>query len=233
MKTARFEVSDIQRKPTKHLPAPPFTTSTLQQEAARKLKFSLSKTMRIAQSLYENGLITYMRTDSINLSALALSTCKQVIVEQYGDKYAKTRQYKTHTKGAQEAHEAIRPTYMNKQEVSDNKDEQRLYELIWKRTIASQMAEVESERTNLEVAISNSKHLFVATGEVVTFDGFSRVYTQSTDDPQEEIRVLPAVAIKEQLRLREAQAIQNYTKAPARFSEATLVKRMEELENLN
>ena len=230
MKTARFEVSDIQRKPTKHLPAPPFTTSTLQQEAARKLKFSLSKTMRIAQSLYENGYITYMRTDSINLSALALSTCRQVITEQYGDRYSKTRQYKTHTKGAQEAHEAIRPTYMNKQEVSVNKDEQRLYELIWKRTIASQMAEVESERTNLEVSISNSKYLFVATGEVVTFDGFSRVYTQSTDDPQEEIRVLPAVALKEQLRLREAQAMQNYTKAPARFSEATLVKRMEELE---
>ena len=230
IKTARFEVSDIQRKPTKHLPAPPFTTSTLQQEAARKLKFSLSKTMRIAQSLYESGLITYMRTDSINLSALALSTCKQVICEQYGDRYSKTRQYKTHTKGAQEAHEAIRPTYMTKQEVSANKDEQRLYELIWKRTIASQMAEVESERTNLEVAISNSKYLFVATGEVITFDGFSRVYTQSSDDPQEEMHVLPAVALKEQLRLREAQALQNYTKAPARFSEATLVKRMEELE---
>jgi DNA topoisomerase-1 len=171
-----------------------------------------------------------MRTDSINLSALALSTCKQVITEQYGDRYSKTRQYKTHTKGAQEAHEAIRPTYMNKQEVSSNKDEQRLYELIWKRTIASQMADVETERTNLEVSISNSKYLFLATGEVVTFDGFSRVYTQSTDDPQEEIRVLPAVALKEQLRLREAQAMQSYTKAPARFSEATLVKRMEELE---
>ena len=230
LRTAQFMVSDIQRKPTKHIPAPPFTTSTLQQEAARKLKFSLSKTMRIAQSLYESGLITYMRTDSINLSALALSTCKQVITEQYGDRYSKTRQYKTHTKGAQEAHEAIRPTYMNKQEVSSNKDEQRLYELIWKRTIASQMADVETERTNLEVSISNSKYLFVATGEVVTFDGFSRVYTQSTDDPQEEIRVLPAVALKEQLRLREAQAMQSYTKAPARFSEATLVKRMEELE---
>ena len=230
LRIAQFMVSDIQRKPTKHIPAPPFTTSTLQQEAARKLKFSLSKTMRIAQSLYESGLITYMRTDSINLSALALSTCKQVITEQYGDRYSKTRQYKTHTKGAQEAHEAIRPTYMNKQEVSSNKDEQRLYELIWKRTIASQMADVETERTNLEVSISNSKYLFVATGEVVTFDGFSRVYTQSTDDPQEEIRVLPAVALKEQLRLREAQAMQSYTKAPARFSEATLVKRMEELE---
>ncbi len=226
---ASFKVRDVQRVPTKRMPAPPFTTSTLQSEAARKLKFSLSKTMRVAQSLYESGHITYMRTDSVNLSSLALSACHQVIVDTYGEQYARTRQFQTKTKGAQEAHEAIRPTYMNKLSAGLNKDEQRLYELIWKRTIASQMAEAESEKTTIEVAISGNPYLFVATGEVISFDGFMRVYVQSNDEGEEETRILPAMSVREQLRLQEAQATQTYAKPPYRFTEATLKNRMEEL----
>ncbi len=229
LKSAQFVIRDVQRKPVKHLPAPPFTTSSLQQEAARKLKFSVSKTMRLAQTLYESGKITYMRTDSVNLSSLALGTSKQVITEQFGAKYVHTRQFQTKSKGAQEAHEAIRPTYMNVLVAGANKDEQRLYELIWKRTIASQMSEAESEKTTIEVDISGSKYAFVATGEVITFDGFTKVYVQSTDEAEEERHILPAMAIKEQLRLRGAEAIQTYSKPPFRFNEATLVKRMEEL----
>ena len=226
---SRFFVVDVQRKPAKHMPAPPFTTSTLQQEAARKLKFSVSKTMRIAQALYESGRITYMRTDSVNLSSLALATSREVIASQYGDKYVQTRQFHTSSKGAQEAHEAIRPTYMNVLNAGTNRDEQRLYELIWKRTIASQMAEEEIERTQVEVSITGTPYRFIATGEVVTFDGFTRVYVQSTDDAEEERRVLPAMSLREQLRIQEAQAVQTYNKPPYRFNEATLVKRMEEL----
>lgn len=226
---AQYIISDVQRHPTKHMPAPPFTTSTLQQEAARKLKFTVSKTMRLAQSLYESGRITYMRTDSVNLSALALSTSKQVIVEQFGEGYSRTRNFTTKTKGAQEAHEAIRPTYMNVTQAGANKDEQRLYELIWKRTIASQMAEAETEKTQMEVNISGSPYKFVATGEVMLFDGFTRVYVQSTDEQEDEHRMLPAMALRERLRLQEAQAQQTYSKPPFRFNEATLVKRMEEL----
>ena len=226
---SRFFVVDVQRKPAKHMPAPPFTTSTLQQEAARKLKFSVSKTMRIAQALYERGRITYMRTDSVNLSSLALATSREVIASQYGDKYVQTRQFHTSSKGAQEAHEAIRPTYMNVLNAGTNRDEQRLYELIWKRTIASQMAEEEIERTQVEVSITGTPYRFIATGEVVTFDGFTRVYVQSTDDAEEERRVLPAMSLREQLRIQEAQAVQTYNKPPYRFNEATLVKRMEEL----
>ena len=226
---AQFIVRDVQRKPTKHMPAPPFTTSSLQQEAARKLKFAVSKTMRLAQSLYESGKITYMRTDSVNLSSLALATSKEVIAEQYGQQYVHTRQFRTKAKGAQEAHEAIRPTYMSEMTAGANRDEQRLYELIWKRTIASQMAEAESERTTIEVSVHGSKYAFVAVGEVITFDGFTRVYVQSTDEEQEERRILPAMVQRERLRLQNAEAVQTYAKPPFRYNEATLVKRMEEL----
>ena len=226
---AQFIVRDVQRKPVTHMPAPPFTTSSLQQEAARKLKFSVSKTMRLAQSLYESGKITYMRTDSVNLSTLALATSKEVIAEQYGEKYVHTRQFRTKTKGAQEAHEAIRPTYMNVMNAGEGRDEQRLYELIWKRTIASQMAEAESEKTIIEVSVHGSKYAFVATGEVITFDGFTRVYVQSTDEEAEERRILPAMSQRERLKLQGVEAIQTYAKPPFRYNEATLVKRMEEL----
>ena len=229
LNTAMFIVRDVQRKPVTHIPAPPFTTSTLQQEAARKLKFAVSKTMRLAQSLYESGKITYMRTDSVNLSTLALATSKEVIEQQYGKQYIHTRQYRTKSKGAQEAHEAIRPTYMNVQSAGETKDEQRLYELIWKRTIASQMADAESERTTIEVSVHGSKYAFLATGEVITFDGFTRVYVQSTDEEAEERRSLPAMAKRERLKLQGAEAVQTYAKPPFRYNEATLVKRMEEL----
>jgi len=226
---AQFIVRDVQRKPVSHVPAPPFTTSSLQQEAARKLKFSVSKTMRLAQSLYESGKITYMRTDSVNLSTLALAASKEVITEQYGKEYVHTRQFHTKTKGAQEAHEAIRPTYMNVLNAGSTRDEQRLYELIWKRTIASQMADAESEKTTIEVSVFGSKYAFVATGEVITFDGFTRVYVQSTDEAEDERRILPVMSARERLRLQGAEAVQTYAKPPFRFNEATLVKRMEEL----
>lgn len=226
---AMFIVRDVTRKPVTHIPAAPFTTSTLQQEAARKLKFTVSKTMRLAQSLYESGKITYMRTDSVNLSSLALATSKEVIEQQYGKQYVHTRQYRTKSKGAQEAHEAIRPTYMSELVAGATKDEQRLYELIWKRTIASQMADAESEKTTIEVSVHGSKYAFVATGEVITFDGFTRVYVQSTDEETEERRILPAMAKRERLKLQGAEAIQTYAKPPFRYNEATLVKRMEEL----
>ena len=230
LNTAMFIVRDVQRKPVTHMPAPPFTTSTLQQEAARKLKFSVSKTMRLAQSLYESGKITYMRTDSVNLSTLALATSKEVITEQYGKEYVHTRQYRTKTKGAQEAHEAIRSTYMSTLSAGATRDEQRLYELIWKRTIASQMEEAQSEKTTIEVSVHGSKYAFVATGEMITFDGFTRVYVQSTDEESEERRLLPAMAKRERLKLVNAESVQTYAKPPFRFNEATLVKRMEELE---
>ena len=229
LNTAQFIVRDVQRKPVTHMPAPPFTTSTLQQEAARKLKFTVSKTMRLAQSLYESGAITYMRTDSVNLSSLALATSKEVIAEQYGKEYVHTRQFRTKSKGAQEAHEAIRPAYMNKLTAGETRDEQRLYELIWKRTIASQMAEAQSEKTTIEVSIHGSKYAFMATGEVITFDGFTRVYVQSTDEAEEESRLLPAMSPRERLKLQNAEAIQTYAKPPLRYNDATLVKKMEEL----
>ena len=230
LNTAQFIVRDVQRRPVTHMPAPPFTTSTLQQEAARKLKFSVSKTMRLAQTLYESGHITYMRTDSVNLSSLALATSKEVIAEQYGEKYVHTRQYRTKSKGAQEAHEAIRPAYMSRLSAGATKDEHRLYVLIWKRTIASQMAEAQGEKTTIEVSVHGSKYAFVAAGEVITFDGFTRVYVQSTDDAEEERRILPAMSPRERLRLQGAEAIQTYAKPPLRYNDATLVKRMEELE---
>ena len=229
LNSAQFIVRDVQRKPVTHMPPAPFTTSSMQQEAARKLKFTVSKTMRLAQSLYEHGLITYMRTDSVNLSTLALATSKEVITQQFGKEYVHTRQFRTKAKGAQEAHEAIRPTYMSTLSAGTTRDEQRLYELIWKRTVASQMAEAETEKTTIEVSVHGSKYAFVATGEVVLFDGFTRVYVQSTDDEEEERRILPAMAQRERLKLVNAEAVQTYAKPPFRYNDATLVKRMEEL----
>ena len=227
---ADFKIQSVQKKPGRRVPAPPFTTSSLQQEAARKLKFPVSKTMRLAQALYEAGRITYMRTDSVNLSGLALGTAKQEILSEFGDKYLHTRQYQTHSKGAQEAHEAIRPSYIDVRSTGNNADERRLYELIWKRTIASQMADAEVETTRIEVAMAGQPYLFVATGEVMLFDGFMRVYIQSTDDEENEAtNILPHMALNEQLRAAEVTALQTYSKPPYRYNEATLVKKMEEL----
>ena len=197
-KNASYSISDIVTRPTKKSPAPPFTTSTLQQEAARKLGFSVSQTMVIAQRLYENGQITYMRTDSVNLSDLALATSRQTITELMGEQYVKTRQFATKTKGAQEAHEAIRPTYMSNEKISGSAQEQKLYELIWKRTIASQMADAELEKTTATITISNSQETFMAVGEVVTFDGFLRVYRESYDEDieqEDESRLLPPLTV--------------------------------------
>ncbi|MCL2511477.1 MAG: type I DNA topoisomerase [Bacteroidales bacterium] len=226
-----FTVNSIEKKPLKRSPAPPFTTSTLQQEAARKLGFSVSKTMMIAQQLYENGHITYMRTDSVNLSQLALGTAKEVITEHFGKQYLQTRQYTTKAKGAQEAHEAIRPTYLNKTDVEGTQDQKKLYSLIWKRTIASQMSDAQLEKTIIHVDISNSKLHFTASGEVVIFDGFLKVYYESSDDDKQEEQsgMLPMVNKGEQLQAKEIIATQRFTQAPFRYTEASLVKKMEEL----
>ena len=181
-KSAEFMVADVVKRPAKRYPAQPFTTSTLQQEASRKLGFSVSRTMAVAQRLYESGKITYMRTDSVNLSDLALTTAKQKITELHGEKYVKIRKYQTKSKGAQEAHEAIRPTYMNQESVDGNPEEKRLYDLIWKRTMASQMADAELERTTVTISVSTAPEVFTATGEVIVFDGFLKVYMESSDD---------------------------------------------------
>ena len=231
-KSANFSISDIVTRPTKKTPAPPFTTSTLQQEAARKLGFSVSQTMVIAQRLYENGQITYMRTDSVNLSDLALGTSRKAIESMMGEKYVKTRQFATKAKGAQEAHEAIRPTYMEKESISGSAQEQRLYELIWKRTIASQMADAELEKTTATITISNSEDTFVAVGEVITFDGFLRVYKESFDEEKEqedEGRLLPPLAIGQVLEQTEISAVQRFSLCPPRYTEASLVRKLEEL----
>jgi len=231
-KDATFRITDIVTRPSKKSPAPPFTTSTLQQEAARKLGFSVSQTMVVAQRLYENGQITYMRTDSVNLSDLALATSRQTIESLMGEKYVKTRQYATKSKGAQEAHEAIRPTYMSNETISGSAQEQKLYELIWKRTLASQMADAELEKTTATIAISNSSETFIATGEVVTFDGFLRVYKESFDDEgeqEDESRLLPPLAVGQQLEKTEILATQRFTQCPLRYTEASLVRKMEEL----
>ena len=231
-KSANFSISDIVTRPTKKTPAPPFTTSTLQQEAARKLGFSVSQTMVIAQRLYENGQITYMRTDSVNLSDLALGTSRKAIESMMGEKYVKTRQFATKAKGAQEAHEAIRPTYMEKDSISGSAQEQRLYELIWKRTIASQMADAELEKTTATITISNSEDTFVAVGEVITFDGFLRVYKESFDEEKEqedEGRLLPPLAIGQILEQTEISAVQRFSLCPPRYTEASLVRKLEEL----
>ncbi len=229
LQNASFTLQDIQRKPGKKTPAPPFTTSLLQQEAARKLRFSVSKTMRVAQALYESGKITYMRTDSVNLSSLALNTAKQEVIKEYGADYHKLRNYKTASKGAQEAHEAIRPSYIDLHTISGTADERHLYELIWKRTIASQMADAKVETTRMEVGISNSPYMFVASGEVVVFDGFMRAYVQSSDDEQEETQTLPQIAQGAVLTPVEMMGAETFTKAPQRYNEATLVRKMEEL----
>jgi len=227
-----FTIQSIQKRPVRRTPAPPFTTSLLQQEAARKLHFPVSKTMRLAQSLYEAGHITYMRTDSVNLSSLAIGTAKKQIIDTYGAEYHKARNYHTTTKGAQEAHEAIRPTYINHLTAGSNEDERRLYDLIRKRTLASQMADAELEQTRMEIGTQASPYLFVASGEVVLFDGFMRAYVQSTDDDTEpeSTGLMPAMAEGEALKLDKCISRESFTAAPARYNEATLVKKMEELE---
>ena len=228
---ATYKVDSIEKKPTVRYPAPPFTTSTLQQEAARKLGLSVANTMRIAQQLYESGKITYMRTDSVNLSSLALEMAKKEIAENYGEEYVKTRQYHTKSKGAQEAHEAIRPTYLNQHTIKGTADERRLYELIWKRTIASQMADAQMERTNVNIGVSTNGKQFVATGEAILFDGFLKVYRESYDDaPAEDaVSILPPIEIGTPLEIEKMEAQQRYTRPPFRYNEASLVKKMEEL----
>ena len=231
-KEATFSVDSISKKPMKRTPAPPFTTSTLQQEAARKLGFSVSQTMMVAQRLYESGRITYMRTDSVNLSKLCLSASKGEIVRLYGDDYSKTRQYHTSSKGAQEAHEAIRPTYMDQTEIEGTGQEKRLYDLIWKRTIASQMADAEIEKTTVNIKLSNSDETFVAQGEVVKFDGFIKVYRESVDedDQQDEFgHILPPMKKGQELTRREVLATERFSAGPQRYTEASLVHKMEEL----
>jgi DNA topoisomerase I len=229
---AVFTVADISQKPTRRSPAPPFTTSTLQQEASRKLGFSVSQTMTIAQRLYEAGKITYMRTDSVNLSSLALNSAAQKIVELHGEKYVKTRQYKTRTKGAQEAHEAIRPTYIQEENIPGTVQEKKLYELIWKRTIASQMADALLEKTVITIDHSKSPEKFTATGEMIVFDGFLKVYMESSDEDNASMggqMLLPAVRVKDRLTAKNIQATEKYTQRPARYTEASLVKGLEEL----
>ena len=227
---ATFSVGSLETKPAKKSPAPPFTTSTLQQEAARKLHFSVSKTMQLAQRLYESGLITYMRTDSVNLSPEALSAAKQEIVKSYGEAYSKTRQYTSHSKGAQEAHEAIRPTDMAAHTVRAEADQVRLYELIWKRTIASQMSDASLERTQVKVNASTHTEPFIGSGEVIVFEGFLKVYLEGKDDEEEEDEgMLPAMKVGESLTSKHITATQRFTRPPFRYTEASLVKKLEEL----
>jgi DNA topoisomerase-1 len=232
LKTSEFNISDIKVKPIKRNPAPPFTTSTLQQEASRKFGFGVKKTMMVAQKLYEKGLITYMRTDSTNLSNVALGAITEFIKEEYGEKYHQFRRYSSKSANAQEAHEAIRPSYIQKKSVSGIKDEQKLYELIWKRTIASQMASAELERTDVKIGISNNnKMFFVATGQVVKFDGFLKVYMESKDEDDNENTkgILPPVKLGQKLKADKIEALNKFTKPPARYTEATLVKKLETL----
>ena len=237
-KQSKFTVSSITKKPLKRIPAPPFTTSTLQQEAARKLGFTVSQTMMIAQRLYEAGRITYMRTDSVNLSALAINTSKAEIERLYGTEYSKVRMYQTHSKGAQEAHEAIRPTYMENVSIEGTSQEKRLYDLIWKRTIASQMADAQIEKTTVNIALSSEDGSsqtdlqFVANGEVVAFEGFLKVYFESTDDEEgnEELsHALPGIHEGEVLERREIVSTERYSQGPNRYTEASLVRKLEEL----
>ena len=237
-KTSKFTVSSITKKPLKRTPAPPFTTSTLQQEAARKLGFTVSQTMMVAQRLYEAGRITYMRTDSVNLSALAINTSKAEIERLYGVEYGKVRKYQTHSKGAQEAHEAIRPTYMENVSIDGTSQEKRLYDLIWKRTIASQMADAQIEKTTVNIALnteggkSQTDLQFVANGEVIAFEGFLKVYYESTDDEdgsEEFSHALPVIHEGEELERREIVSTERYSQGPNRYTEASLVRKLEEL----
>ncbi len=228
---ATFTIKNLEVKPAKKSPAPPFTTSTLQQEASRKLSFSVSQTMMVAQKLYEAGLITYMRTDSVNLSELAINTSRKQIHEQFGEAFAQTRKYTTKSASAQEAHEAIRPTYFENTSVDIGKQEARLYDLIWKRAIASQMADAQIERTIANISISTASEEFVATGEVLKFEGFLKVYLESNDEESddENSSMLPPLNIGEQLSLKQIEAVQRYNKPSARYTEASLVKKLEEL----
>ena len=231
-KDAKFTVEAVNKKPLKRTPAPPFTTSTLQQEAARKLGFTVSQTMMIAQKLYESGRITYMRTDSVNLSTLCTYASKDEIIKVYGSEYSQPRAYHTHSKGAQEAHEAIRPTYMNETSIDGTSQEKRLYELIWKRTIASQMADAQIEKTTINIHIDNAEEKFVANGEVITFDGFIKVYRESTDDEdgtEDATHILPAMKEGDELQRREITATEKFSAAPLRYTEASLVKKLEDL----
>ena len=243
-RNAEFSVEAIQKKPLKRSPAPPFTTSTLQQEAARKLGFSVSQTMMVAQHLYENGLITYMRTDSVNLSNLAIGTAKEEITKLYGEEYSQPHNFHTHSKGAQEAHEAIRPTYISNTTIDGTAQEKRLYDLIWKRTVASQMADAQIEKTTVTIRISADDPTlahFVANGEVVTFDGFLKVYRESTDDDDNNMNVnaadadnnfshhLPVMAVNDVLSRREITSTERFSQGPSRYTEASLVHKMEEL----
>ncbi len=232
-KEATYTVQSVSKKPLKRTPAPPFTTSTLQQEAARKLGFTVSQTMMVAQHLYENGRITYMRTDSVNLSGLCINASKEEIKNLYGEEYSKSRQYRTSSKGAQEAHEAIRPTYMNQTEIEGTAQEKKLYDLIWKRTIASQMADAEIEKTTVNIAVSGTDEQFIAQGEVVKFDGFIKVYRESIDDEElqeEELsHILPPLKKGQELTRREIQAIERFSQGPVRYTEASLVHKLEEL----
>ncbi len=231
-KTATFTVDNITKKPLKRSPAPPFTTSTLQQEAARKLGFTVSQTMMVAQRLYESGRITYMRTDSVNLSTLAINASKEEIVKLYGEEYSKPRNYHTHSKGAQEAHEAIRPTTMSASTITGTAQERRLYELIWKRTAASQMADAQVEKTTVTINISGDEAQFVVNGEVVRFDGFMKVYHESTDEEAlkpEDGNQLPALTAGQMLERKEITSTERFSQGPVRYTEASLVHKLEEL----
>jgi DNA topoisomerase-1 len=231
-KESTFSVESVAKKPLKRSPAPPFTTSTLQQEAARKLGFTVSQTMMVAQRLYEGGRITYMRTDSVNLSTLAINTSKDEIIKLYGKEYSKPLNYQTHSKGAQEAHEAIRPTYMDKAEIEGTSQEKRLYDLIWKRTAASQMADAQIEKTTVNINISGCDEKFVANGEIIAFDGFIKVYRESTDEDEngeDAVRTLPALKEGDNLQRREVTATERFSQGPIRYTEASLVRKLEEL----
>ncbi|HAE29732.1 MAG TPA: DNA topoisomerase I, partial [Flavobacteriales bacterium] len=228
--TSTFTVSSLQKKPAKKSPATPFTTSTLQQEASRKLGYSVARTMSLAQKLYESGKITYMRTDSVNLSDHAINQAKDQIIASFGGEYANPRKYQTKNKSAQEAHEAIRPTDFAVARTDGDSSEQKLYELIWKRTLASQMADAELERTVVRVAISNAEEVFVGHGELIKFDGFLKVYLEGTDEDEEEQKgILPMLKEGETLGYDNIKAIQRFTRPPARYTEASLVKKLEEL----
>ena len=232
-KDAEFSVANVTKKPLKRMPAPPFTTSTLQQEAARKLGFSVSQTMMVAQRLYESGLITYMRTDSVNLSSLCIGAAKEEIIKLYGEEYSSPRNFHTHSKGAQEAHEAIRPTYMANTSIEGTAQERRLYDLIWKRTAASQMAEAQIEKTTVNIASSKFDERFIANGEVVKFDGFIKVYRESTDEDTEQqdefAHNLPSIKEGDVLTRREISSTERYSQGPTRYTEASLVHKLEEL----
>lgn len=230
-KDASYKIQKVTKKPTKRSPAAPFITSTLQQEASRKLNFSVSQTMAVAQRLYEAGHITYMRTDSVNLSNLALNSSQKIIKQEFGEEYSHRRNYKTKTKGAQEAHEAIRPSYLDKERISGSDTEKKLYELIWKRTIASQMADAIFEKTVADIEISTKKEKFVAQGEVLQFDGFLKVYIESSDDEQDEEAqgLLPVLKENQVLNNLKIEATQKFTNSPPRYTEASLVRKLEEL----